>query len=95
MEILFWQWHSFMGKGIERALHRLGVAYDTFFYQMNDWEKDDRFAEQLEKKIQQQDYDVVFSINFNPIISDVCQIINCLIVRGSMILRFISVIQRR
>ena len=73
MEILFWQWHSFMGKGIERALHRLGVAYDTFFYQMNDWEKDDRFAEQLEKKIQQQDYDVVFSINFNPIISDVCQ----------------------
>ena len=25
-----------MGKGIERALHRLGVAYDTFFYQMND-----------------------------------------------------------
>ena len=38
MKILFWQWHSFMGKGLERALHRLNIAYDTFFYQMNDWE---------------------------------------------------------
>lgn len=37
MKILFWQWHSFMGKGMERALHRLNIAYDTFFYQMNDW----------------------------------------------------------
>lgn len=73
MKVLFWQWHSFMGKGIERALHRLGIAYDTFFYQMDDWEKDDRFAEQLEDKILQQTYDVVFSINFNPIISNVCQ----------------------
>lgn len=73
MKILFWQWHSFMGKGMERALHRLNIAYDTFFYQMNDWESDDRFAEQLEKRISQQAYDAVISINFNPVISDVCQ----------------------
>jgi len=73
MKILFWQWHSFMGKGMERALHRLNIAYDTFFYQMNDWETDDRFAEQLEKRISQQAYDAVISINFNPVISDVCQ----------------------
>ena len=73
MKILFWQWHSFMGKGMERALHRLNIAYDTFFYQMNDWESDDRFAEQLEKRISQQAYDAVISVNFNPIISDVCQ----------------------
>lgn len=39
MKILFWQWHSFMGKGMERALHRLNIAYDTFFYQMNDWNR--------------------------------------------------------
>lgn len=67
MKILFWQWHSFMGKGMERALHRLNIAYDTFFYQMNDWETDDRFAEQLEKRISQQAYDAVISINFNPV----------------------------
>ena len=73
MKILFWQWHSFMGKGMERALHRLNIAYDTFFYQMNDWESDDWFAEQLEKRISQQAYDAVISVNFNPVISDVCQ----------------------
>lgn len=58
---------------MERALHRLNIDYDTFFYQMNDWESDDRFAEQLEKRISQQAYDAVISINFNPVISDVCQ----------------------
>lgn len=31
------------------------------------------FAEQLEKRISQQAYDAVISINFNPVISDVCQ----------------------
>lgn len=50
MKILFWQWHSFMGKGMERALHRLNIAYDTFFYQMNDWESDDRFCRAVGKE---------------------------------------------
>lgn len=31
MKLLFWQWHSFMGKGVERALRKLEVEYDTFF----------------------------------------------------------------
>lgn len=48
MKLLFWQWHSFMGKGVERALRKLEVEYDTFFYQMKDWEEDEIFAEQLE-----------------------------------------------
>ena len=41
MKLLFWQWHSFMGKGVERALQKLEVEYDTFFYQMKDWEEDE------------------------------------------------------
>ena len=91
MKILFWQWHSFMGKGMELALHRLNIAYDTFFYQMNDWESDDRFAEQLEKRISQQAYDAVILIRLFLMYA---RIINCLIVRGSMILRFISAMYR-
>lgn len=50
MKLLFWQWHSFMGKGVERALKKLKIEYDTFFYQMKDWENDKEFVQQLEKK---------------------------------------------
>ena len=73
MKLLFWQWHSFMGKGVERALRKLEVEYDTFFYQMKDWEEDEIFAEQLESRLATGQYNIVFSINFNPIISEVCE----------------------
>ena len=73
MRILYWQWHSFMGKGVERAFVKLDIAYDTFFYQMTDWEQDDRFVEQLQAKLQGGQYDAVFSINYNPLISIVCE----------------------
>ena len=69
MKLLFWQWHSFMGKGVERALRKLEVEYDTFFYQMKDWEEDEIFAEHLESRLATGQYNIVFSINFNPIIS--------------------------
>ena len=29
--ILYFQWHSFMNAGMERALQKLEIAYDTFF----------------------------------------------------------------
>jgi len=47
MKLLFFEWHSFMNKGIERGLKELEIPYDTFFYQFNDWEKDDAFLEQF------------------------------------------------
>ena len=29
--ILYFQWHSFMNAGMERALQKLEIAYDTFY----------------------------------------------------------------
>lgn len=71
--ILFWQWHSFMGKGIERALNKLEIEYETFFYQLSDWECDDNFQSQLEQKLKEHTYDAVLSVNYNPLISKVCE----------------------
>lgn len=31
MKILFYQWHSFMNEGVERAWKQLGIEYDTLF----------------------------------------------------------------
>ena len=72
-KILFFQWHSFMNQGMERALKELGWEYDVFFYQFTDWEKDDKFVQLFQKKIKNAHYTDVLSVNYAPLISDVCK----------------------
>lgn len=72
MKVLFFQWHSFMKEGIEHALQKLGIDYDIFFYQFTDWEKDDLFKEQFGEKIRKGNYSKVISVNYSPLVSDIC-----------------------
>lgn len=72
-KILFFQWHSFMNPGMERALKELDIAYDTYYYQFKDWEKDDKFIELFQKQLEGKDYRCVLSVNFSPLISNVCE----------------------
>lgn len=73
MKLLFFEWHSFMNKGIERGLKELEIPYDTFFYQFNDWEKDDAFLEQFRAYLKAGTYTDVLSVNFSPLISMLCE----------------------
>ena len=72
-KILFFQWHSFMNQGMERALKELGWEYDVFFYQFTDWEKDDKFVQLFLEKIKNSHYTDVLSVNYAPLISDICK----------------------
>ena len=51
MTILFYQWHSFMNRGMERALQQLNIEYEVLFYQQTDWEDDEVFAEKIRDAI--------------------------------------------
>lgn len=73
MRILFWQWHSFMNKGIENALVKMNQPYDTFFYQLEDWENNDDFKQKLDEKMRGQNYGLVLSVNYCPLIAQVCK----------------------
>lgn len=73
MKLLFFQWHSFMNEGIERALKKINIEYDTYFYQFTDWEKDDAFLERFETYVKEKDFNVVLSVNFSPLISGICE----------------------
>ena len=73
MKILFYQWKSFLNEGIERALRELEYPYDILFYQQTDWEQDDVFLEKLREKIRTKEYDKVFSVNFAPLVAEVCE----------------------
>ena len=72
-KILFYQWHSFMNRGIEKAFQTLGIEYDILFFQQTDWEMDSGLAELLERKLAGANYAMVFSVNFAPIVSRVCE----------------------
>lgn len=72
-KILFFQWHSFMNDGIERALQKLNIEYDVFFYQFKDWEHDEAFSGKLRDKLTKNAYQCVFSVNFAPLISNLCE----------------------
>lgn len=72
-KILFYQWYSFMNPGIEKAFKQLEIQYDILYYQQTDWEEDAIFEEKIGKQIQDNVYDAVFSVNFAPVISKVCQ----------------------
>lgn len=73
MKILYYKWTSFMNEGVENALIRLNISYDTFIFQLEDWEHDDEFVERLTTKLKSCSYDCVFSINYVPLISSVCE----------------------
>ena len=73
MKILFYQWHSFMNQGIERAFSQLHMDYDTLFFQQVDWEKDEGLGKKLSEQLSRKSYDMVFSVNFAPVVSEVCK----------------------
>ena len=62
-----------MNAGMERALQKLEIDYDTFFYTFTDWEKDEEFCYQLEEKLASETYEKVLSVNYSPLISRVCE----------------------
>lgn len=73
MRILFFQWHSFMNKGIERALRKLNIEYKTFFWQFENWEEDQKFLQKLRKEIEKENYTMVLSVNYAPLVSKICE----------------------
>lgn len=73
MKLLFFQWHSFMNKGIEKSLQKLNIEYEVFFYQFKDWEKDDLFCNKLDTELKSGNFSTVFSVNFSPLISQICE----------------------
>lgn len=74
MHILFFQWFAFMQKGIENALKKMNVSYDVFYYDMKDWDNDEVLVKKLTDYLNNSStgYDCIFSVNFIPMISDVC-----------------------
>ena len=74
--ILFWQWNSFCNRGITEAMRAMGRDFDIFFYQPGDaaaWESDPVFEKEAKQALSKKAYDTVFSVNFHPLLSNLCE----------------------
>lgn len=78
MRILFYCWKAYNQSDIIAALRRRGHVVDTFEMELGNFEVDDNFTEAFTKKLFAGEnvdcvYDAVFSVNYFPIISDICE----------------------
>ncbi len=72
-KILFFQWNALMQKDVEEALlDRNDVELDCVSYEFADWDKDEYFERKFPAYLLKKRYDMVFSINYFPVVSDVC-----------------------
>lgn len=71
--ILFFQWNALMQKDVEEAFFvRRDVEVDMVSYEFADWDHDEYFEKKFPEFLLKKAYDIVFSINYFPVLSDVC-----------------------
>jgi spore maturation protein CgeB len=77
MKLLFWQWNSFCGRGIEKALEKLGVDHDSVYFHPASFEEDEKHRDFLDKALS-KGYDALLSVNFSTEAARMCEKHGCL-----------------
>ena len=72
MNILIYRWNSYNQSDIEKALKNSGCTCSCFTETISNYENDDLFCEKLAAELKNNDYDFCFSINYFPLIANVC-----------------------
>lgn len=74
INILFCKWNSICETGIDHGFQQLGhnIEYMTRLFESVDY--DQEYLQELAGRLQKKHYDCVFTVNFIPIISRVCNI---------------------
>lgn len=72
--ILFCKWTSICENGIDNGFQDAGYTIDYMTQLFESVDYDRKYLDNLSAKLQQQRYDYVFSVNFIPIISRVCNV---------------------
>lgn len=72
--VLFCKWTSICENGIDNGFQQLGynVDYITQLFESVDY--DQKYLQTLANKLQEKNYDFVFTVNFIPIVSRVCNV---------------------
>lgn len=72
MKILIYHWNSYNQKAIENAIKHLGHSTTLLTEKINNIEKDTEYTQKLADKLKHQKYDMLFSINYFPVLAQAC-----------------------
>ncbi|MGN0345682.1 MAG: DUF3880 domain-containing protein [Lachnospiraceae bacterium] len=73
MNILFYEWGSYIYKDLLSAFQSQGIAYETFFYHLSNKNHEEAFEVHLREKLETGQFDAVFSVNYFPVVAEVCK----------------------
>lgn len=73
MKILLYRWKAYNQFDIIRNLEKRGHVVEDIMGEMSNFEVDDAFASRFEDRMDIGNFDLVMSVNYFPIISDICQ----------------------
>lgn len=73
MKIILYHWASYYEKDLQEILKDEGVSFDLFCWDFADKNHDERFLDYAKKKLALRQYDFLFSVNYWPLLSDICQ----------------------
>ena len=74
MKILFWQLNNICENGIEHAFQAMNISLVIQKYNPKSWDHDKTCLETLSNYLNDNTFDCVFTVNFVPIISRVCEV---------------------
>ncbi|MDD6380118.1 MAG: DUF3880 domain-containing protein [Lachnospiraceae bacterium] len=72
-KILIYRWKAYNYDDVIAAFQKLGFETKIIRQNLDNYDVNDEFAELLRNEIKKDTYDFVFTINYFPVISDVCE----------------------
>ena len=73
MKILMYRWKAYNYKDIKHTFETLGYEVEEVYQDLLNYDVDEEFAEKLRGMIQADNYNFFFTVNYFPLISNVCQ----------------------
>lgn len=73
MKILFYEWGSYIYKDLLAAFQAKGITCETFLYRLSNKNHEEAFETLMREKLKPGQFDAVFSVNYFPVVAEVCR----------------------
>ena len=73
MHILMYRWKAYNYRDIEQTFLLIGHTVDNIEQELGSYDVSPEFERVIEEKIRGTHYDMVFTVNYFPLISNVCE----------------------
>ena len=73
MKILMYRWKAYNYKDIKYTFIKLGYEVEEVYQDLLNYDVDEEFAEKLKDIIRKDVFEFFFTVNYFPLISNVCQ----------------------